>query len=313
MEVRLLAKKLSKEDIRKYNKFETLATTLCDQQEALDEAQRRYDELVQSSSAQIARLTRSHEAKLEYEVRQAAAQVAIAIKRLQANEAQAQLRLQEQAQRTDMLISELRRALQETADQAIVNTRTASELEVHLRKELLEARYHLAELEPAWEVFIAKHNDDEEAREQEQRRRAAAAVTAQPSERRIRRPDDVQIESSCDCRRTNRLRIQRQTFRTWRQLAAWTISCLHRLPSARHRHSGCSRQCLLVLRVLEIPVPVDSDVARVTEFSHGIQSGRVQEENYESTGFSRRHSCVEKSLSRTLCARPRGLTSRQRH
>ncbi len=53
LEVRLLAKKLSKEDIRKYSKFETLATTLCDQQEALDEALRRYDEQVQSSSAQV--------------------------------------------------------------------------------------------------------------------------------------------------------------------------------------------------------------------------------------------------------------------
>ena len=51
-----------------------------------------------------------------------------------------------------MLISELRRALQETADQATFNTRTSSELEVHL------------------------HKDEEEAREQEQRRRAA--VTA---------------------------------------------------------------------------------------------------------------------------------------
>ena len=61
LEVRLLAKKLSKEDIRKYSKFETLATTLCDQQEALDEAQRRYNELVQSSSAQmVAQLTRCH-------------------------------------------------------------------------------------------------------------------------------------------------------------------------------------------------------------------------------------------------------------
>ena len=69
---------------------------------------------MQSSSAQIVQLTRSHEAKLEYEVRQAAAQVAIANERLQANEAQEQLRLQKQAQRTDMLISELRRALQET-------------------------------------------------------------------------------------------------------------------------------------------------------------------------------------------------------
>ena len=97
-EVRFLAKKLSKEDIRKYSRFETLATTLYDDQKGLlDEAQRRYDAHIQSSSAQIARLTRSHEAKLEYKVRQTAAQVAIANKRLQANEAQAQLRLQEQA------------------------------------------------------------------------------------------------------------------------------------------------------------------------------------------------------------------------
>jgi len=37
-EVRLLAKKLSKEDIRKYSRFDTLATTLCDQQDVLDVA-----------------------------------------------------------------------------------------------------------------------------------------------------------------------------------------------------------------------------------------------------------------------------------
>ena len=86
-----MLKKLSKKDIRKYSRFETLATALCDQQDALDEAQRRYDAYVQSTSAQIAQLTRSHEAKLEYEeVRQAAAQVAIANERLQASEAQAQ-------------------------------------------------------------------------------------------------------------------------------------------------------------------------------------------------------------------------------
>ncbi len=93
---------------------------------------------------------------------------------VQASEAQAQLCLQEQTQRADMLISELRRALTtETANQAITNTRTAAELEVLLRKELLEeAQLRLAELEPAWTMFIAKHNDEEEAREQEQRRRA---------------------------------------------------------------------------------------------------------------------------------------------
>ena len=132
------------------------------------------------------------QAKLEYEVHQAAAQVVIANECFQANEAQAQaqLRLQEQALRSNMLISELRRALQETADQAIVNTRTASELEVRSRKELLEYRHRLAELESAWEMFIDKHNDVEEARDQEQRRRRAA-VAVQPSERRIRGSEDA--------------------------------------------------------------------------------------------------------------------------
>ena len=58
-------------------------------------------------------------------------------------------------------------------------------MELHLRKELPEAKHRLAELEPAWEMFIVKHNDEEEAQESEQRRRAA--VAAQPSERCNRR------------------------------------------------------------------------------------------------------------------------------
>ena len=45
-EVRLRARKLTKEDVRKYRRFDTLATTLCDQQGALDE---RCDGLVQSN------------------------------------------------------------------------------------------------------------------------------------------------------------------------------------------------------------------------------------------------------------------------
>ena len=99
-EVRLLAKTLSKEDIRKYSKFKkTLANTICDQQDALDEAQRRYGEQMQSSSAQLAHLTRAHEARLEKEVRQAKAQADMANGRVQASETQAQLRLQEQTQR----------------------------------------------------------------------------------------------------------------------------------------------------------------------------------------------------------------------
>ena len=52
-EARLLTKKLCKEDVRKYSRFDTLATTLCDQQDALDEAHRRYDAQVQSSLAQL--------------------------------------------------------------------------------------------------------------------------------------------------------------------------------------------------------------------------------------------------------------------
>ena len=41
-EVRFLAKTLSKEDIRKFSKFEMLATTICDQQDELEAARWRY-------------------------------------------------------------------------------------------------------------------------------------------------------------------------------------------------------------------------------------------------------------------------------
>ena len=80
----------------------------------------------------------------------------VATERLQASEAQAQLlRLQEeQAQLADMLVAELCKVL----DQATANMRTAAELEVALRKEILEAHHCLAELEPAWDMFIPKHN-----------------------------------------------------------------------------------------------------------------------------------------------------------
>ena len=139
-EVRPLAKTLSKEDIRKYSKFETLANTICDQQDALDEAQRWYGEQVQSSSAQLAHLTCTHEARLEQEVRQAKAQVDMANGRVQASEAQAQLHLQEQTQRAEVLISELRRALTETTDHTVANTRDAAEMEVQLRKDKTSSR-----------------------------------------------------------------------------------------------------------------------------------------------------------------------------
>ena len=114
-EIHLRAKKLTKEDVQKYSRFDTLATTLCDQQDALDEAQQRYyDELVQSTSARIAQLMRNHEVRLEKEVRQTEAHQASSI----ANERlpQPQLRLQEQAQISATMIAELRKALQETSD-----------------------------------------------------------------------------------------------------------------------------------------------------------------------------------------------------
>jgi hypothetical protein len=184
-EVRLLGKMLSKEDIRKYSKFETLATTICDQQDALEAARRRYDEHVAASSTQLAQLTRSHEARLANELRQAKTHVDVANERVQASEAKAQLILHEQTQRSKILISELRQALKAITDQDVANTRAAAEMEVLLRKELLETKHRLAGLERAWDIFIAKHNEEEEAQDSEQRRRAA--VVAQPSERRNRR------------------------------------------------------------------------------------------------------------------------------
>ena len=110
-EVRLLAKTLSKEDIQKYSKFETLATTICDQQDELEAMRRRYDEQVASSSAQLSHLTRSHEARMAHELSQAKVHVDVANERVQASEAKAQLLLHEQTQSSEMLISEWRQAL----------------------------------------------------------------------------------------------------------------------------------------------------------------------------------------------------------
>ena len=266
-EVRLLAKKLSKEDIRKY-------TTVYDRQDARDEAHRRYDAHVQS--------------RLEYEMRQAKA-----TERVQASEAQAQLRLQEQTQRADMLISELRRKLKETTDQAITNTRTAAELEVHLRKEILEAQQRRAELEPTWNMFIAKHNSEEEAREQEQRCRAA--VAALPSERRNPGLEDdsnrveLRLSAPADlAAATSHLATPRGADNVLSSaLAPGLASTL-----------GMFSPVSTCLKSARDPGPstatVDSDAARVTEFNRGIRA-RI---------LPRRHSCVEKSLSRTLCAKP---------
>ena len=86
-EVRLLGKTLSKEDIRKFSKFETLANTICDQQNAVEAARRRYDEQVASSAAQLAQLTRSHKARMAHELRQAKMQVDAANEQVQTSDA----------------------------------------------------------------------------------------------------------------------------------------------------------------------------------------------------------------------------------
>jgi hypothetical protein len=131
-EVRLLGRRASsKEDIRKFSKFETLATTICDQQDAIIETlRRRYDEQVASSSAQLAYLTRSHEARMAQELGQAKVQVDVANDRVKASEAQAQLLLQEQEQRSELLISELRKALKAITAQDVANTCASAEMEV---------------------------------------------------------------------------------------------------------------------------------------------------------------------------------------
>jgi hypothetical protein len=91
---------------------------------------------------------------------------------VQTSDAKYKLLLHEQTQRSEMVISELRQALTAITAQDVANTRAAAAMKVQLRKELLEARHRVAELEPAWEMFIAQHNEDEEAQDLEQRRRA---------------------------------------------------------------------------------------------------------------------------------------------
>ena len=140
---------LSKEDIRKYSKFDTLAATICDQQDALEALRRRYYEHVASSSAQLAHLTRSHEARMAQELSQAKVNVDMAQhEQVQSSEAKAHLLLQEQTQRSEMLIGELRQALKAITDSDIANMRASAEMKVLLRKGLLETKHRLAKLEP---------------------------------------------------------------------------------------------------------------------------------------------------------------------
>ncbi len=94
-EVRLLARTLTQEDIRKFSKFETLAAAICDQQDVIEGLRQRYDDQVASASAELAHVKRSHEAKMVHELGQAKLQVDVAHDNVKASEAQAQLLLQE--------------------------------------------------------------------------------------------------------------------------------------------------------------------------------------------------------------------------
>ena len=184
-------------------------------------------------------------------------------------------------------------------------------MEVLLRKELLEAKHRLAELEPAWAMFIAKHNDEEETQESEQRRRAA--VAAQPCERRNRR-----LENEANC-----VELRVATNIPPSDAAAATSHLAtprgvnNDLSGARDPGSAStlgmfSPAVSTGLKSAREPGPymvtVESDAARVTEFNRGIQHGRVQEAHEESTGSSsahplrRREELIPDSMRKTTFA-----------
>ena len=116
-----------------------------------------------------------------------------------------------------------------------------------------------------------------------------------------------QVEPSCECWRAIYHRIQRQPLCTWQHLAARTMSCLARLPPARHRHSGCSHQCLRDLRVLEILVPLQprsTPTRRVFQSSTAAsQKGAYKRRIRRARVLPLRLSCVEKdSMRKTTLA-----------
>ncbi len=298
-EIRLLGRTLSKEDIRKFSKFETLATTICDQQDAIEGLRRRYDEQVASSSAQLAHLTRSHEFRIAQELGQAKVHVDVANHRVKAIEAQAQLLLKEQEQRSELLISELRKALKAITAQDVANTRASAEMEVLLRKELLEAKHRIAQLEPAWEMFIEKHKDEEEAQDLEQRRRAA--VVAQPSERRNRRQENE--ASRFELRGVTRMPSS-DVAATFPQPATPRGADAD-LPGA-HAPGSASTIGIISPAVSSgaesagEPGPstatVDSDAARFTEINRGNPSRHVQDAPPDNASSSSSHPLRREEL-----------------
>ncbi len=225
--------------------------------------------------------------------------VDVANDRVKASEAQAQLLLHEQEQRSELLISELRKALKTITAQDVANTRASAEMEVLLRKELLETKHRLTQLESAWEMFIAKHNDEDEAQDLEQRRRAAVVV--QPSERRNRRLEN----------KASRIELRGVTSMPSSDAAATSpqpatprgadaeLSGAH-APGSASTIGMFSPAVSSGAESAGEPGPstatVDSDAARVTEINRGNQSRHVQDAPPDSTGSSSMHPMRRKEL-----------------
>jgi hypothetical protein len=180
---------------------------------------------------------------------------------------------------------------------------------VHLRKEILEAQQRRAELEPTWNMFIAKHNSEEEAREQEQRCRAA--VAALPSERRNPGLEDD----------SNRVELRLSAGNPPADLAAATSHLAtprgadnvlsSALAPGLASTLGMFSPVSTCLKSARDPGPstatVDSDAARVTEFNRGISSGRVKDAHQEGTGSSsatllRQEKLIPDSMRKTTLA-----------
>ena len=215
--------------------------------------------------------------------------------------------LKEQEQRSELLVSELRKALNAITEQDAANTRASAELEVLLRKELLDAKHRIAQLEPAWEMFIAKHNDEEEAQDLEQRRRAA--VVAQPSERRNRRKDNE---------------ADRVELRGASRMPSSDAATTFPQPSTPHgtdaglsgAHAPGSASTLVMFspagssdaETTGAPGPstatVDSDAARVTEASRGNPSSHVPEASLDMAAGHplRREELIPDSMRKTTLA-----------
>ena len=170
---------------------------------------------------------------------------------------------------------------------------------MQLRKELLETKHRLAELEPAWDMFIVKHNEEEESQELEQRRRAA--VVAQPSERR-------------NCRlknEANRVELRVVTSMPLSDAAAATSRLATprgentdlsgaRYPGSASTLGMFSPAVSSGVESAREPSPstatVDSDAARVTKLDRGNQSRHVEEAHHKSSGSSSTHPLRREEL-----------------